>query len=411
MRTPIISFLDTLLQNRGAEVSQWFETEFRKTPAPFYASVDLRHSGHKIVPVDTNLFPAGFNNISDAARARATIGFKRYLAQHFPAARNILLLAENHTRNLGYLENLYVLQKLLQEAGAEVVIGRTEGEEVLELPTMLGNVVTEYPLSKREGKLITSAGFEADLVVLNNDLTAGVPEVITDISQPLIPAPSLGWHQRRKSQHFKAYGKVANEFATAFDFDCWRIWTVFEQRDNLDFKERHGMESLVEATREVLIRIANKYEAYGIEDEPYVFIKADAGTYGMGIMTVRDPEELLELNKKDRNKMNVVKEGAQVTEVIIQEGVPTIDKVGEASAEPMIYCVNGQAIGGAFRVNDSRDAYTNLNAAGMRFTGLCDQVEKFESPDRVVLDECNFGVYGLIAKLANLAAAREAESR
>jgi glutamate--cysteine ligase len=407
MRTPIISFLDTLLQNRGSEISQWFETQFRATPAPIYASVDLRHSGHKIVPVDTNLFPAGFNNISDAARARASIGFKRYLASHFPQARKILLLAENHTRNLGYLENLFVLQRLLVEAGAEVVIGRTEGNEVLELDTMHGNRVVEYPLQKRDGKVVTSAGFEADLVVLNNDLTAGVPAVITDISQPLVPSPALGWHQRRKSQHFKAYGKVANEFATAFDFDCWKIWTVFDHRAELDFKERQGMDSLVDATREVLIRIANKYEAYGIEETPYAYIKADAGTYGMGIMTVRDPEELRELNKKDRNKMNIVKEGAQVTEVIIQEGVPTIDKVGEASAEPMIYCVNGQAIGGAMRVNDSRDAYNNLNAAGMRFVGLCDQVEKSEASDRVVLDECNFSVYSLIAKLANLAATRE----
>lgn len=407
MRTPIITFLDTLIQTRGAEISAWFEAAFRETPPPFYASVDLRHSGFKIVPVDTNLFPAGFNNISDAARARASIGFKRHLAAHFPQARKILLLAENHTRNLGYLENLHVLQKLLADAGAEVVIGRTEGEEVLELQSMHGHPVTEYPLRKREGRLVTSAGFDADLVVLNNDLTAGIPEVIADIAQPLVPPPALGWHRRRKHQHFEAYGKVANAFATAFDFDCWKIWTVFEQRDQLDFKERQGMESLAEATRDVLIRIAKKYEAYGIEETPYAYIKADAGTYGMGIMTVRDPEELLELNKKDRNKMNIVKEGALVTEVMIQEGVPTIDKVGDAAAEPMIYCVNGQAVGGAFRVNENRDAYNNLNAAGMRFTGICDQVEKFDAPDRVVLDECNFSVYSLIARLANLAAARE----
>lgn len=411
MRTPIITELDNILQREGAAISQWFDAEFRKTPAPIYASVDLRHSGHKIVPVDTNLFPAGFNNLSEAAKGRAIIGFKRYLASHFPQAKKILLLAENHTRNLGYLENLHILSSLLRDAGAEVVIGRTEGAEVLELTTMSGASVTEFPLEKSGGMLRTSAGFVPDVIVVNNDLTAGIPEVITDIAQPLIPSPQLGWHQRRKHQHFRAYGKVANEFATQFGFDCWKIWTAFDEVQDLDFKERTGMELLAERTREVLIRIATKYEAYGIEETPYVFVKADAGTYGMGIMTVRDPEELLSLNKKDRNKMNVVKEGAQVTEVIIQEGIPTVDKVAGHPAEPMIYCVGGHAVGGAFRVNGERDAYTNLNAAGMYFTGICDLVEKRADNPAVVLDECNFSVYSLIARLANLAAAREVITR
>lgn len=407
MRTPIITELDKLIQTRGPEISQWFAEAFRETPPPFYASVDLRHSGRKIVPVDTNLFPAGFNNLSEAARHRAALGFRRYLQQHFPLAKKLLILAENHTRNLGYLENLLVLQGLLQSGGAEVFIGRSEGEEILELQTLSGSVIHEFPLVKQDGRLLTQEGFNADLIIVNNDMTAGVPDIITGIAQPLIPSPEAGWHRRRKHLHFRAYGKVANEFATHFGFDCWKIWTIFEQRDNLDFKERQGMEDLAEATRDVLIRIARKYEAYGIEEEPYVFIKADAGTYGMGIMTVRDPEELLNLNKKDRNKMNIVKEGAQVTEVIIQEGIPTIDTVKNAPAEPMIYCVDGHAVGGAFRVNEQRDAFTNLNAAGMRFTGICDEIERQEDQTRIVLDECNFQVYSLIARLANLAAARE----
>ena len=132
MRTKIISELDALIQRDGPAISRWFDHAFRETPAPVYASVDLRHSGFKISPVDTNLFPAGFNNLSEAARGRASLGFKRYLSEHFPQAKRVLILAENHTRNLGYLENLRVLQQLLEQAGAETRIGRTEGSEVLE---------------------------------------------------------------------------------------------------------------------------------------------------------------------------------------------------------------------------------------------------------------------------------------
>jgi len=407
MRTKIISELDALIQRDGPAISRWFDHAFRETPAPVYASVDLRHSGFKISPVDTNLFPAGFNNLSEAARGRASLGFKRYLSEHFPQAKRVLILAENHTRNLGYLENLRVLQQLLEQAGAETRIGRTEGSEVLELETMTGASLQEFPLMKQGERLRTPDGFDPEIIVVNNDLTAGIPAVIAGIVQPLIPSPQAGWHRRRKHRHFRAYGKVANAFATQFGFDCWKIWTVFKEVGGLNFKERTGMEQLAEAAREVLIRIATKYDAYGIEEEPYIYIKADAGTYGMGILTVKNPDDLLALNKDDRKKMHIVKEGAQVTEVMIQEGVPTIDTVDGEPAEPMIYCVGGQAVGGAFRVNGARDAFGNLNAAGMRFTGICDQVERFDEPNRVALDECNFSVYSLIARLANLAAARE----
>jgi hypothetical protein len=31
--------------------------------------------------------------------------------------------------------------------------------------------------------------------------------------------------------------------------------------------------------------------------EAFIIVKADAGTYGMGIMTVRDPKELADINR------------------------------------------------------------------------------------------------------------------
>ena len=79
--------------------------------------------------------------------------------------------------------------------------------------------------------------------------------------------------------------------------------------------------------------IRAKYEEYGVKDEPFVIVNADAGTYGMGVMTVRDAKELDEVNRRTRNKMDVVKDGQQVTEVIIQEGVPTYERVNEAVAD------------------------------------------------------------------------------
>ncbi|MFN7402500.1 MAG: glutamate--cysteine ligase, partial [Alphaproteobacteria bacterium] len=60
----VITLLETLLSRRGDEVSRWFENLRGRCGAPFYSSVDLRHAGFKLAPVDTNLFPAGFNHLS-----------------------------------------------------------------------------------------------------------------------------------------------------------------------------------------------------------------------------------------------------------------------------------------------------------------------------------------------------------
>jgi glutamate--cysteine ligase len=73
----------------------------------------------------------------------------------------------------------------------------------------------------------------------------------------------------------------------------------------------------------LLTKVRRKYKEYGINEKPFVVVKADNGTYGMGIMTVRDAKELDALNRKTKNKMAVIKDGQPVSDVIIQEGVLT----------------------------------------------------------------------------------------
>jgi hypothetical protein len=83
-----------------------------------------------------------------------------------------------------------------------------------------------------------------------------------------------------------------------------------------------------------------------------------------------------------------------------------VDKVEGAPAEPMLYLVDGHAVGGAYRVNDHRDALNNLNAAGMKFVGMCDEGES-RGEKHFSVPNCQFGALGLIAELASLAAPRE----
>ena len=50
----------------------------------------------------------------------------------------------------------------------------------------------------------------------------------------------------------------------------------------------------------LLAKIRRKYKEYGINEKPFVVVKADDGTYGMGIMTVRDAKELDDLEPRAR---------------------------------------------------------------------------------------------------------------
>ena len=138
---------------------------------------------------------------------------------------------------------------------------------------------------------------------------------------------------------------------------------------------------------------------------------ASAGTYGMGIMTVKDGAEVRMLNRRQRNKMTVVKEGLQVTEVMVQEGVYTFESINEAVAEPVIYMIDRYVVGGFYRVHTGRGVDENLNAPGMHFVPLA-----FEDtcllPNREARQGCRanrFYAYGVIARLALLAAAQELE--
>jgi glutamate--cysteine ligase len=402
----ILDTLKSLDETRHDAIENWF-AEKRKEAAPFlYTSVDLRHSGLRLAPVDTNLYPAGFHNLSPHGQQRASRFFARYLKEHFPHTKRVLLIPENHTRNLAYLDNLAALQQLLTQAGMETEIGSLVAEAPLQLQTASGKTITEHPVKKENGTLFLDSGFTPDLIVLNNDMTSGIPLVLQGAEQPIVPPPEMGWWRRRKSVHFAAYKNLAEDFAKTFLFDPWLIAAEFHSCGRVNFKQEQGLDCVAKGVDKVLARAREKHKEYGIDKEPYVFIKADSGTYGMGIMTARSGDELLSINKKIRNKMHVIKEGAEISEVIIQEGVATIDTVDGKPAEPMVYMVDGIPAGGMYRVNGNRDSENNLNAAGMEFTGMCDEIEE-ECGKWKAVGDCSFRSFGMVAAIAALAAARE----
>ena len=394
-------------------IEHWFRLKWLELPVPFYASVDLRNSGFKLAPVDTNLFPGGFNNLNPDFLPLCVQAMQSAVQKICPEARGILLIPENHTRNMFYLENVAQIVTILKQAGMRVRVGSLLPEITAATPIALpnGKTLTLEPLV-RTGNRLGLADFDPCVVLLNNDLSGGVPEILKNLEQGVFPPLSVGWYARRKSQHFAAYDRVAAEFAELIGIDPWLINPYFATCDQINFQERVGEECLAAQVDGVLAKMRVKYAEYGVKHDPFVIVKADAGTYGMGIMTVKSGEEIKGLNRKQRNKMAVIKEGLAVSDVLIQEGVYTFESINEAVAEPVVYMMDHYVVGGFYRVHTGRGVDENLNAAGMHFVPLAfETCCTLPNPDCAPDDTPNrFYAYGVVARLALLAAALEIEA-
>ncbi len=405
--------LERKILDASAEIEHWFRSQWASHRPPFYASVDLRNAGFKLSVVDTNLFPGGFNNLSQDTLPLTVQAISAAVERRCPDVRRLLLIPENHTRNTFYLTNVARLAEVLKQSGLSLRIG-TLIPEITEATTLAlpnGSELVLEPLV-RDGNRVGVKDFDPCAILLNNDMSAGIPEILKGLQgQHLMPPLHAGWAVRRKSQHFAQYSAVVKSFAERIQIDPWLLDPFFATCSHVDFQAREGESCLADNVSLMLKKIQVKYDELGIKQKPFVVVKADAGTYGMGVMTVKDASEVVNLNRKQRNKMAVVKEGMQVNDVLIQEGVPTLEMVDDAVAEPVVYMVDRYVVGGFYRVHAERGPDENLNAPGMKFAPLpfdesCLQPEHTKHPD----DAPNrFYAYGVIARLALLAASLELE--
>ena len=411
---PLQEIESHLLDNQ-ARIEQWFRGQWLSTPAPFYSSVDLRNAGFKLAPVDTNLFPAGFNNLNPAFLPLCQQAIQTAAERVCANAYRAILVPESHTRNLYYLESIAALMRIMTMAGFQVRIGSLipdlKAPEVIELPS--GTSITLEPL-QREDDYLMVGDFKPCFVILNNDLSGGRPAILENIKQPLTPPLALGWSDRLKSDHFAHYHRIAGEFGKLVELDPWLLDPLFRKCGRINFQKREGEDCVARNVEELLKQIQLRYDEYRITRKPYVIVKADAGTYGMGIMAVHSGDEVRELNRKQRSKMSHSKEGQPISNVIVQEGVYTFETWGEkqAVAEPVVYMIDHSVVGGFYRVHTGRGANENLNAPGMHFEPLAFE-ESCATPDPSKAPDANpnrFYAYGVVARLALLAAARELAS-
>ena len=395
-------------------IERWFRLEWMEHTPPFYTSVDIRNAGFKLAPVDTNLYPGGWNNLTPEMLPLAVQAAMAAIEKICPEARNLLLIPENHTRNTFYLSNVAQLQRIFHMAGLNVRIGSINPEikEVTTINLPNGDSVTLEPVIRTKRRLGLE-NFDPCTILLNNDLSAGIPGILEDLpEQYLLPPLHAGWSVRRKSLHFESYEEVSKRFGKLLGIDPWLINPMFATCGEVNFAEGTGMDCLVSNVDTLLSKIKKKYKEYGINEKPFVVVKADNGTYGMGIMTVRDVKDLDALNRKTRNKMSVIKDGKEVDQVIIQEGVLTQERINDAVAEPVVYMMDRYVVGGFYRVHAERGVDENLNSPGAHFVPLA-FAQQHALPDLAAKPGTaapnRFYMYGVVARLALLAASLEIE--
>lgn len=410
---PLAELEQKILQEMPS-IERWFRLEWQEFSPPFYCSVDLRNAGFKIAPVDTNLFPGGFNNLPPQVLPLAVQASLATIEKACPDAKNLLLIPEAHTRNTFYLQNVKTLIDILRMTGLNVRLGSinpdVKEDQILTLAD--GSTLKIEPVIRigYENRRVGLKDFDPCTILLNNDLSSKAPAVLEHVyEQTLLPPIHAGWHVRRKTNHFAAYDQLARKFARHIDIDHWMINPYFAKCDQIDFHAQTGLDCLQDRVNFLLKKIKKKYKEYGIEQEPFIIMKADAGTYGMGVMTIKDPKDVLELNRKQRNKMSTNKEGLETSEVILQEGVFSIEKINESIAEPVVYMMDRYVIGGFYRSHHERANNENLNAPGMVFHPMAFANHDLPNQQRTGHFPNRFYTYGVVARIALIAAAAELE--
>jgi len=382
-------------ENRN-ELNEWFSQIYTDEELPLYGSLDIRFSGWKVSVVDANFFPAGFNNLSRDLIPKLSHNIKNYFNNKYPEIKSIHIFPESHTRNIGYVENILRIKEITEKAGFNVTIGSPElnGYKILE--GLTEDLILDE-VSVGENNILEVNGKIPDLILLNNDLTAGIIPGLAGVVEPPV---KMGWQNRRKSNHYIHLEKLVNEVSEILQIDPWflmPLWKVCEEKC-LEFE--NCTEKLAKDIDELLEKIKIKYASYGIESEPVVFVKNDRGTYGLGIISVKNGDEIKNLSKRKIKRLTYGKGGTFAENFLIQEGIPTSLINGESVLEHVGYTIGGKETNWFLRSNNKKNKLENLNSSSSEFL-LPKQVNQ-ELFEREKLDWID-----LVSKLSFIAMGRE----
>ena len=404
--------MQTFLLNRIIKyqkaIESWLTTYEKSEKIPLYLSTDIRDAEFKTSVVDSNLFPAGFNNICEADLDQAATIFRQRVLSHNPNAKTILLIMEEHTRNKWYLENIHTLKIIIIKAGFEVTITTSRAEifENAQEITLISEKKQSLSILNPTIALTKESNTKFDFVVLNHDLINDIPYLLQQANLETNPSMYAGWHSRLKSKHFIFEEQLLKEFCSITKLDPWFFSCLDISVNSMNINEEVDRNTLSECASELFSQIQKKYDQYRINSNPFIFLKANYGTYGMGVLSVSNPSQIQELNRKMRNKLYKGKGTSVITSFLLQEGIPSIHKVDQMSAEVCLYQISNQYIGSFYRIHENKTDLENLNSPGMQFRSIGRDIN---APCGDTLDKDLLYSYQILSRIAGVACMKEIE--
>ena len=142
----------------------------------------------------------------------------------------------------------------------------------------------------------------------------------------------MGWFNRQKIEHFDFYANAIENFCDKFSINPELLKAKHDSIKNIDFSNKDGLDHLADKV--------NTFKQ-SINSDQKIFIKASKGTYGMGIQVVDSGDDILSMNRKNRDRMDIGKNKIKFTDILIQEGVDTVLTYDQMPAEVTIYLIGG----------------------------------------------------------------------
>lgn len=388
---------------KESEIQAWFDSKSESKDYPIYCSFDIRESDHKLAPVDANLFPAGFNNICQDDRDAMGELLKKCSQFKNLKFETLGIFCEEHTNNPYYWDNVAALITLFEGEGFKpFVILPDANTEVTRLESASGVQVDVHQTELKDGEVFLKNGTKLDFILSNNDFSSAFDSWIKDAKTMQLPPLKMGWHKRRKNTFFDLYNVLVDDFARAIGMDPFALRVETYNYEDFDIEDKDSLEKLSGEIAGFKDKLGKEYQDRGVSEDPYFFVKNSYGTYGLGVVEVKEPQDVMSWNYKARKKMKATKGGGRFNSVIIQEGIPTTLKVNEAPAEAVIYLLGCGLAGGFLRTHSKKGGQDSLNSPGAVFKRMCFSDYEFQKENKMLET-----VYGTVARIGALALSQE----
>jgi len=411
---PIDELEQRILESMPA-IERWFRLEWMEHTPPFYTACEVRNTGFKLAPLATGLFPSEWNHLADEMLPLAVQAAMAAIEKICPEARNLLIIAENHWEEHAYLANLVQLQRIFNRAGLNVRIGSINPniDTTASATIKDGTRIVLEPVIRNRNRLGLE-DFDPCTLLLNNELRAGAPGILEELhEQYLLPPLHAGRSVRRKDRHLQSYEEVAKRLAKMLGIDPWLItpqftalpFTLFAHTDaavDSDKKttahKQKGTEALHTALDTMLTKVRRKYKEYGINEKPFAILKANGS--GMATLTLHDAKDL---ESTEQLPTWLAACHHKQYDIIVQEGLITQERIETTEITPVVYMMDRYVVGGFYRLHNPQH-----DTAPLTFEYSMQLPQPTAHPGTNAPNR--FYMYGVIARLAMLAASYELEA-